>query len=84
MGSLGAACFHTLTDQKRDIPKIAWDDIRFGQVCTTAGNLADTKAVIEKLCSMTNVCTFEVEQKLNAFFLNVDHLQNQSRRSTAP
>lgn len=84
MGSLGAACFHTLTDAKRDIPKSDWDDLRFGQVCTTAANLADTKAVIEKLCSMTNVCTFEVQERLNAFFLNVDHLNDLASRSTAP
>lgn len=78
MGSLGASCFHTLTSDKRDIPKTAWDDIRFGQVCTDAANLADTKAVIEKLCSMTNVCTFEVQQQLDAFFLNVNQIQGQA------
>lgn len=65
MGSEGAACFHTLTDESRDIPKAEWDDFRFGQVCTTANDFASIKSALEKLCSMAGKrCKYYVKQVL--------------------
>lgn len=75
MGSLGATCFHTLSSETRDIPKAQWDDERFGMVCTKASNIADTKAAIEKLCSVSNDCTYEVKQRIDAFYNHIDQIQ---------
>lgn len=78
-GSLGAHAFHTLTNDERQVSKDEWDNLRFGMVCSKAESLADTKAVIEKLCSEANNCTYEVQQAITAFF---DHL-GTLRRETA-
>ncbi len=52
MGSEGASCFHTLTDDARDLTKEQWDTERFGQVCTTLNDFAAMKTSLEQLCSM--------------------------------
>lgn len=74
-GTLGAHCFHTLSSGERQIEKEAWDNERFGMVCTKAENLADTKAVIEKLCSEANNCTYEVQQAITAFFNHMEEVK---------
>ena len=77
-GSMGAHCFHTLTDEKRDIPKDQWDeqlvgqDHRFGMVCTQAENFANWKASILKLCSKFKVCTYAFKKQLSDFSEKVD------------
>lgn len=65
MGKEGAACFHTLTDDERDIPKAEWDDYRFGQVCTTNNNFAAIISALEKLCSKAGKrCTYYTKQAI--------------------
>lgn len=67
MGSEGAACFHTLSDDARDIPKAEWDAERFGQVCTTTNDFAAIQSALEKLCSMAGKrCTYYVKQALRS------------------
>lgn len=65
MGGLGASCFHTLTDETRDIEKQEWDNERFGMVCTNAENFADMKKAILKFCSKYKICSFEFKKKVN-------------------
>ncbi len=72
MGDSGAACFHSLTLESRDIPKPAWDKERFGQICLKAQAIADLKSEIEKLCSITDRCTKEEKQEIADFFSRVD------------
>lgn len=67
MGPLGAACFYTVTDQEREIPKKEWDEERFGMICTKAENFAAWKANIEKLCYETRACSKEVKKKVDTF-----------------
>lgn len=88
MGSEGAACFHTLTDESRDIPKPEWDNERFGQVCTTPNDFASIKSALEKLCSMAGKrCRYYVKQairnleaKMLVFQARVYQLQLQQTR----
>jgi len=65
MGEDGAACFHTLSPDQRDIPKPEWDKERFGMICTRAENFANWKASILKLCEKKkNRCSFEFKQRV--------------------
>jgi hypothetical protein len=75
MGDDGASCFHTLTDDTRDLPKAEWDKERFGSVCTKSENFANMKTAIEELCHKAKgLCTYETRKKLNAFFEHTDQL----------
>lgn len=71
MGRDGAACFHTLTTASRDLSPPQWDYIRYGQLCTPASTFADWKAAIEKLCSVSGKCTYQMKQGVNTFMKNV-------------
>ena len=65
MGELGASCVHFLTEETRDIEKPAWDEERFGQVCTSAETFSDIEAALRKLCSTATAhCSYEVKQAL--------------------
>lgn len=72
-GPMGAHCFHTLTDETRDISKEVWDEIaigpdhRFGMVCSEPDNFANWKAAILKFCSRTKMCSYEFKKKVNEF-----------------
>lgn len=56
MGSQGASCVHTLTQEKRDIGFNDWDDIRFGWLCMSPATFADQKRLIEFLCQISHRC----------------------------
>ncbi len=65
MGPRGAFCVHTFTTDERQLDKATWDALRVGQFCTTdpdgkkGSTIADIKATLEKLCSVTDVpCVF--------------------------
>lgn len=82
-GTIGASCFHTLTDEIQILSKSQWDDMRFGQICTLdpeghkGETFADWKAVIEKLCSVSSDCDY---QRVNSFFQRVERVQAASTR----
>jgi hypothetical protein len=84
MGTLGAGCFHTMTDDTRDIPKAEWDDMRFGQICTNdppgrkGETFADWKVVIEKLCSIVRRCDYETKKQLAEFFFRQQVYQRRA------
>ncbi len=78
MGRDGAACFHTLTEESRDLDKPLWDQERFGQVCTTAQTFADWKAAIEKLCSVSGRCTYEQQELVKKFFQRVENFNGDN------
>lgn len=82
MGSLGASCFHTLSDDSRDIDKDSWDKERFGMVCTQSENFADWKANLLKLCKETKMCSMDVLKKIDAFDGRIKSLvpKEQSRK----
>lgn len=80
MGPLGASCFHTLSDDTRDLDKATWDQVRVGQVCTEAASFANWKAAILKLCKVTHGCTYEEKQRLITF---VDRVEARARVARA-
>jgi len=85
-GPLGASCFHTLTDESRDIEKEVWDKIaigpdhRFGMVCSEPDNFANWKAAILKFCSRTKSCSYEFKKKVNEFSERVEAHGIQARQ----
>lgn len=72
MGNLGASCFHTLTDETRDIPSEEWDYERFGMVCTQPDNFAEWKKAILKLCKISKACTYDAKTKMIHFVDKVE------------
>lgn len=81
MGIDGASCFHTLTTEQRDIPKIQWDEERFGQLCMKSQAFADFKAELEQACS-PNRCTYDQFKALRDFFdrVNTFNVQIEGRK----
>ncbi len=77
MGVEGAACFHMLSSDTRNLTKEEWDAERFGQVCTDPQNYADLKAVLLKFCNSTKKCTYEIKKKIEEFDLKLEGLMNE-------
>ena len=77
MGSLGAACFNTLTPGTRDIPPEQWADERFGKLCFSSDAFADWKSAIEKLCSKTKRCTYKMKEEIRAISERVEAFQQR-------
>lgn len=78
---IAASCFHTLTDDTRDVSKDAWDAERFGEVCTTTNNFAAWKTAIEELCSLAGKrCTYAVKAALARLMSNANRLQAKAAR----
>lgn len=59
MGSEGAACFHSFSDESRELTKEQWDKERFGQICSDSDAFANWKKAILKLCRVSKMCTYE-------------------------
>lgn len=78
MGPDGAACFHTLSKDSRDVKKADWDIERMGMICETTAVFTNFKEVIDSLCQNTGQCSYEVKQQEAAFFSKV---KSQSLRS---
>jgi hypothetical protein len=77
-GSEGAMCFHTLSDEARDISKIQWDEERFGMICTKAENFAEWKALILKLCrDSKGKCNNEVKSRVTSFSSRVENTRSR-------
>lgn len=61
-GSLGAAEAHTIDDVPvEQVPKIQWDDMRFGMLCMGADAWADYKKDVEKVCATSHLCTEQLQ-----------------------
>jgi hypothetical protein len=78
IGTQGATCVHMFTDESRDIPPGQWDDVRFGMICASGDAIADLKAALEKLCSLTNSCSYETQKKIKDFFSKIDRIEDRS------
>lgn len=81
MGDYGASCFHTLSNGTRDIEKQAWDQERFGKVCTSAATLAEWKAALLKLCNDTGRCDYETKKIINEFTRKIQRRVLQPARA---
>lgn len=79
-GDLGASEFHFLTQETHNYDKPTWDKMRFGMICEEPDVFADWKSVIEKLCSISNKCTWEQQQALKEFYNRVQTIQEKAGR----
>jgi len=77
-GQFGASCFHSLSDDERDIPKATWDiptvdpSHRFGMVCTSTDAFTNWQKAIEILCQNHQTeCDFETKQAIQIFLSKV-------------
>ncbi len=75
-GALGAACFHTLSDQSRQLTQVEWDSERFGQLCSSAETFAEQKKIILKLCKVTKACSYQEKQLLEKFGAKIARFQS--------
>jgi len=71
MGPQGAACYHTLTDESRDVVKADWDLERVGMLCTRSTSFAALTSALEKLCSLTWRCSYEEKAAIERLKLMV-------------
>jgi hypothetical protein len=80
MGEDGATCFHTFTPDTRDLTKPEWDELRFGQLCTSADTFADWKVTIEKLCSASQRCTYKQAKNLRKIIAALEKVKDKTGR----
>jgi hypothetical protein len=80
-GDLGnsASCFHTLSNESRDLSQQEWDAMRVGMLCTSADSFANWKSALEKLCHQTGNCTYELKKNLTEFFNKVSSFQERAK-----
>lgn len=78
MGSMGADCFKTLTDETRHVSKDDWDNERMGMICESPEVFGDWKAVILKLCHKSKTCRYQAEETLVKFFINVEAVNEKA------
>ncbi len=76
-GTLGASCFHMLSDASRSLTKEEWDAERFGQLCMQANAFANLKAALLVLCQKTKRCTFEEIQQIKALSVRVQDFKKE-------
>lgn len=81
-GSDGAYCFHTLTEQERDLTEAEWKLESRGWLAGSPEAYANLKEAIEKLCSETKKCTYEEQQNLKKFFTKVEEAQEKAKPPT--
>lgn len=67
LGQYGATCFTMLSNQKRELDKVSWDDERFGMICGKAEAFANLKAAIQKLCHKNKKCKYEKIEQATKF-----------------
>lgn len=73
----GATEFHFLTSETHDYDKPTWDSMRGGMICEQPDVFADWKADLEKLCSISNRCTYQQKQALQDFYSRVQSVQKR-------
>lgn len=83
MGELGAAGFHTISDEERELTKEEWDEERFGMLCTKAENFANWKAALLKLCNVTRMCNYSTKKKIQNLSNRIQDFQLKIEDITA-
>lgn len=79
-GPLGSAEFRFMHFGKiRDVPKVEWDNLRFGMACTPLSNVIELKGNLEKLCQ-NNMCTFEQQKIVEKLAYNLEQIQNEIQK----
>lgn len=92
LGITGAAEFHTLSTESRDLDLNAWaalwDDLTNPQgpmACTRTATLAEIKAEVEKLCSFAKICNVELKTAISSLSTRVNTVVEKAKNlSVAP
>ncbi len=67
LGEYGATCYKMLSQKKRELDKLSWDEERFGMICGKAEAFSDLKQAIEKLCYKNKNCEYEKIEQATKF-----------------
>lgn len=65
-GTLGASCFHMLSNETRKLSFDEWASARYGEICMQADAFANFKSALLKLCAETDRCTWQEVQAIEA------------------
>lgn len=78
-GTLGASCFHTLSDETRKLDFQEWEFQRFGQICMKAEAWANFKAALLKLCESSGRCTWQQIQDIENLTKRVEVFNQEAQ-----
>jgi hypothetical protein len=91
LGVQGAACSwfmpdSTHPDSRLDLQGFAvyWNDLSDPKVATSLSTITDWKADIEKLCTVTNDCSVQVQAKVNALYTKFNTVYSKLVTFRAP
>ncbi len=76
IGEYGATCYTMLSNKKRELDKVSWDEERFGMICGKAEAFGNLKAAIEKLCKKNKKCEYEKIEKATQFIQGISNELN--------
>lgn len=64
-----ASCFHTFSEEERDIPREEWDALRLseGMICGRPDAYAEFKAALLKLCRISRRCSYADREAIRRF-----------------
>jgi gas vesicle protein len=79
LGPFGAHCAHTLTEQKRDIPKEQWDVERIGYLCMDAEGFNDTETAIDQFCETSKLCDYVTRQEIKKTMARIRQVADQAK-----
>ena len=80
-GENGAACAHTLTNEKRWIEKTRWDIMRYGWGCMSPDALAEMIREIKQACESLGKCDYEgLKKSQNRLFGAFEKARKSPRR----
>lgn len=84
MGYEGAAEYHTLKTDHRDLTleewANIWNDLDHPIACTSLDVMLEQKANLEKLCSNYNACTYEQKELVKK--MEADIVSYQAKQKT--
>lgn len=75
-GNDGAYCFHTISEEERELTKSEWDAVSPGWIAGSPEAFGNLKTVVEQLCSdpKTN-CSYEKIERMNKVLEKVKEIQ---------
>lgn len=81
LGPYGATCFKIISEEKRELDKLSWDEERFGMICGKAEAFANLKEVIQKLCYKNKKCEYEKIEQATKFLQGIANEFNHYKNS---
>lgn len=75
----GAFCFHTLSEKERDLTHAEWHILSKGWIAGSPEAYGHLKEVIEILCKQSSRCTYEVQKKIEKFFMKVKEAHKKAK-----